>query len=79
MIKTILSILSLIMVLYPLPCDSLVNPCKRYDNDYNFRAMHNDCVSHLRTHDVYIHTANTDRYIYCCRTHPLKNKFFRRI
>lgn len=57
---------------------SLINPCKRYEKETDFHEMRKDCVTHLKTDDIYIHTSNTDDYLFCCRTHPIKNAFFKK-
>lgn len=67
----------LIMMLSSLSSShALINPCKRYDKESDFHEMRTDCMSHLKTDDVYIHTSKTDNYLFCCRTHPIKNTFF---
>lgn len=55
---------------------ALVNPCKRYDKEIDFHEMRKDCMTHLKTDDIYIHTSNTEDDLFCCRTHPIKNTFF---
>lgn len=58
------------------PSSALINPCKRYDSETDFHEMRKDCVAHLKTDNIYIHTSNTDHDLFCCRTHPIKNTFF---
>jgi hypothetical protein len=58
--------------------NSLVNPCRRYSDQNEFGEIYKDCISHLGTNNVYIHTENTSPYLFCCRTRPIKNDFFRK-
>lgn len=60
------------------PTTSLVNPCQRYKSHMDFSLIYRDCVARLKTNDLYIHTSDSlAGELFCCRTHPLKNRFFK--
>ena len=78
MLSTLSRIFLLIVISLFAPAKSLVNPCRRYDSNEDFSIIYRDCVARLQTNDLYIHTSDSfEGDLFCCRIHPLKNRFYR--